>query len=217
MATVIQAKDLSTDVVQVGSVVHVKDEKTGKSVKYTIVGSAEAKPAGEQALQRVAGRARAARAQAQRDRRREGAARPGPQAEDHEDRRRARSRLARRERNRGAARAAGESARHGLPELIAERRAKAQRLRAGRRARFPTRSLASSRSSSPRRLCAPADRRGDRGAPPRRRPHRCAPRRRQGRLSGPRRPQRQDPAARARGRARRARPSSACSRSTSAT
>ena len=28
----------------VGSVVHVKDEKTGKSVKYTIVGSAEAKP-----------------------------------------------------------------------------------------------------------------------------------------------------------------------------
>jgi transcription elongation factor GreA len=44
MATVIEPKDLSTDVVQVGSVVHVKDEKTGKSVKYTIVGSAEAKP-----------------------------------------------------------------------------------------------------------------------------------------------------------------------------
>ena len=30
--------------VRVGSVVHVKDEKTGKSVKYTIVGSAEAEP-----------------------------------------------------------------------------------------------------------------------------------------------------------------------------
>ena len=45
MATVIEADDLSTDVVQVGSVVHVKDEKTGTSVKYTIVGSAEAKPA----------------------------------------------------------------------------------------------------------------------------------------------------------------------------
>src|ERR1017187_4225075 len=44
MATVIETKDLSTDVVQIGSVVHVKDEKTGKSVKYTIVGSAEAKP-----------------------------------------------------------------------------------------------------------------------------------------------------------------------------
>jgi transcription elongation factor GreA len=45
MATVIEAGGLSTDVVAVGSVVHVKDEKTGKSARYTIVGSAEAKPA----------------------------------------------------------------------------------------------------------------------------------------------------------------------------
>ena len=45
MASVIETKDLSTDVVQIGSVVHVKDEKTGKSVKYSIVGSAEANPA----------------------------------------------------------------------------------------------------------------------------------------------------------------------------
>jgi len=44
-ARVIDAKDVSTDVVGVGSVVHVKDEKTGKSQKYTIVGSAEANPA----------------------------------------------------------------------------------------------------------------------------------------------------------------------------
>ena len=44
MATVIETTGLSTDVVQIGSVVHVKDEKTGKSVKYTIVGSSEAKP-----------------------------------------------------------------------------------------------------------------------------------------------------------------------------
>ena len=44
MATVIDVEEISTDVVQVGSVVHVKDEKTGKSAKYTIVGSAEAKP-----------------------------------------------------------------------------------------------------------------------------------------------------------------------------
>jgi len=43
-ASVIDSKELSTDEVRVGSVVHVKDEKTGKSVKYTIVGSAEAKP-----------------------------------------------------------------------------------------------------------------------------------------------------------------------------
>ena len=44
MATVIEPEELSTEVVQVGSVVHVKDEKTGKSTKYTIVGSAEANP-----------------------------------------------------------------------------------------------------------------------------------------------------------------------------
>jgi transcription elongation factor GreA len=44
-ASVIDSSDLGTDEVRVGSVVHVKDEKTGKSVKYTIVGSAEANPA----------------------------------------------------------------------------------------------------------------------------------------------------------------------------
>jgi transcription elongation factor GreA len=44
-ASVIEAAELSTDVVTVGSVVHVKDEKTGKSAKYTIVGSSEANPA----------------------------------------------------------------------------------------------------------------------------------------------------------------------------
>src|SRR6201996_573458 len=42
-ATVIDASDIGTDVVGVGSVVHVKDE-AGKSTKYTIVGSAEASP-----------------------------------------------------------------------------------------------------------------------------------------------------------------------------
>jgi transcription elongation factor GreA len=44
-ATVVKAEELSTDVVQVGSAVHVKDSETGKSVQYTIVGSAEADPA----------------------------------------------------------------------------------------------------------------------------------------------------------------------------
>jgi transcription elongation factor GreA len=44
-AQVIEKKDLSTDVVQIGSTVHVKDEKDGKSKKFTIVGSAEASPA----------------------------------------------------------------------------------------------------------------------------------------------------------------------------
>jgi transcription elongation factor GreA len=41
-ASVVDTSDLSSDVVRVGSIVHVKDEKSGKSVKYTIVGSAEA-------------------------------------------------------------------------------------------------------------------------------------------------------------------------------
>ena len=43
-ATVIDSSDLSTDIVRVGSVVHVKDEG-GRATRYTIVGSAEAKPA----------------------------------------------------------------------------------------------------------------------------------------------------------------------------
>src|SRR5215213_3448529 len=43
-ATVIDEKNVSTDVVGVGTTVHVKDQSTGKSVKYRIVGSAEANP-----------------------------------------------------------------------------------------------------------------------------------------------------------------------------
>jgi transcription elongation factor GreA len=43
-ATVIDAKELGTDIVRVGSQVNVKDEDTGSSSKFTIVGSAEAKP-----------------------------------------------------------------------------------------------------------------------------------------------------------------------------
>ena len=43
-ASVIDEDAVSTDIVSVGSVVHVKDQKTDKSVKYKIVGSAEANP-----------------------------------------------------------------------------------------------------------------------------------------------------------------------------
>ena len=43
-ATVIAAEDISTDVVQVGSVVHVTDEGSGTEQQFTIVGSAEAQP-----------------------------------------------------------------------------------------------------------------------------------------------------------------------------
>jgi transcription elongation factor GreA len=44
-ATVIDEKQITTEVVSVGTTVHVKDQKTEKSVKYRIVGSAEANPA----------------------------------------------------------------------------------------------------------------------------------------------------------------------------
>ena len=44
-ARVIDSKSIDTDVVSVGVTVHVKDQKTDKSVKYKIVGSAEADPA----------------------------------------------------------------------------------------------------------------------------------------------------------------------------
>ena len=43
-AQLIDEKAVSTDVVSVGSTVHVKDQKTDKSVKYKIVGSSEANP-----------------------------------------------------------------------------------------------------------------------------------------------------------------------------
>ena len=43
-ARVIDAKDVDTAVVSVGATVHVKDQKSGKSQKFQIVGSAEANP-----------------------------------------------------------------------------------------------------------------------------------------------------------------------------
>ena len=43
-ATVIDEQNVSTEAVGVGTIVHVKDQATDKSVKYRIVGSAEANP-----------------------------------------------------------------------------------------------------------------------------------------------------------------------------
>ncbi len=43
-AKVINEKDVDTDVVSVGAPVHMKDQKTEKSTKFKIVGSAEANP-----------------------------------------------------------------------------------------------------------------------------------------------------------------------------
>ena len=44
-ATVVDEKQLDTDTVGVGVAVHVKDQKSGDSKKFQIVGSAEADPA----------------------------------------------------------------------------------------------------------------------------------------------------------------------------
>src|SRR3954462_5007407 len=43
-ASVIDSSELDNEVVRVGSLVNVKDEGSGKSLKYTIVGSTEANP-----------------------------------------------------------------------------------------------------------------------------------------------------------------------------
>ena len=43
-ATVIDASELDTDIVRVGTKVHVKDQGSGKSIQYTVVGSTEADP-----------------------------------------------------------------------------------------------------------------------------------------------------------------------------
>ena len=44
-ATVIDASELDTDIVRVGTKVHVKDQDSGKSLQYTVVGTTESDPA----------------------------------------------------------------------------------------------------------------------------------------------------------------------------
>jgi transcription elongation factor GreA len=44
-ATIVNPDEISSDIVGVGTTVHVRDETTGKSQKFTIVGSAEVNPA----------------------------------------------------------------------------------------------------------------------------------------------------------------------------
>jgi transcription elongation factor GreA len=44
-ASVIDSSELNNDIVRVGSLVNVKDDTSGKSMKYTIVGSTESNPA----------------------------------------------------------------------------------------------------------------------------------------------------------------------------
>ena len=85
-ARVIDAKSVDTDVVSVGVTVHVKDQKTDKSTKFKIVGSAEADPADSKlSNESPVGRALLGHKRGEIVSR-AGAARPGAQAEDHEDR-----------------------------------------------------------------------------------------------------------------------------------
>ena len=46
-ATVIETSELDSDIVRVGTTVHVKDEASGKSIQYMIVGSTEADPSNQ--------------------------------------------------------------------------------------------------------------------------------------------------------------------------
>ena len=69
-ATVIDAKDLGTDVVGIGSIVHVKDQRTSGSRDVHDRRLRRGQPGRAQALERVARRQGADRPQAQRDRRR---------------------------------------------------------------------------------------------------------------------------------------------------
>ena len=85
-AAVIDNKQLDTEQVAVGAVVHVKDQKSGKSQKFQIVGSAEADPI-EQKLSNESPIGKALIGHKKndvvdgRD-----AARPEAEAQDHQDR-----------------------------------------------------------------------------------------------------------------------------------
>ena len=60
-ATVIDEKQIETGVVSIGSKVRVKDQKSGQSVVYHIVGSAEADPSENKLSNESPGRRRPAR------------------------------------------------------------------------------------------------------------------------------------------------------------
>ena len=85
-AAVIDNKHIDTETVGVGAVVHVKDQKSGKSQKFQIVGSAEADPTEQKLSNESPDRQGAGRQQEERGRDRRDAARPQEEAQDHQDR-----------------------------------------------------------------------------------------------------------------------------------
>ncbi len=212
MATVIEVGEISTDVVQVGSVVHVKDEKTGKSVKYTIVGSAEANPEENKLSNESPVGPCAARAQAQRDGRGAGPARPCAQAQDHEDRRRPQRRIgaacAIRSRGHERGRRARCAAKRGrrVPPRGADRGAQGEgEALGGRERRGPSLPLPrrDPGGTLARGVLAAATGRGDDRLAARRGKARGTARTGRRGVHGPRRPHGADPALCATGRARR--------------
>ena len=91
-ATVIDQKQLDAGVVSVGTSVRVKDQKSGQSMLFHIVGSAEADPSESKLSNESPVGQRPDRPQAGRHRHRAGSARPQQKAEDHQDRNRLKGR-----------------------------------------------------------------------------------------------------------------------------
>ena len=85
-ATVIDQKAIDAGTVSVGTKVWVKDQKSGQSVMYHIVGSAEADPSENKLSNESPVGSALLGPQARRDRHRPGPPRPRAEAEDHEDR-----------------------------------------------------------------------------------------------------------------------------------
>ena len=148
-ARVIDDKDVDTDVVSVGATVHVQGPEDREVDEVQDRRLRRGEPRRDRALERVAGRARAARPQARRDRHRAGPARPGPQAQDHQDR-----------------------ALDQRPRAVDDRRAKLERLREQGIDPFPHEfDGRHADRRGPRRARRPRGRRGDRRRLPDRRPH----------------------------------------------
>ena len=85
-ANVVDEKHIDLEKVGVGVIVHVKDQKSGDSRKFQIVGPTEANPA-EHKLSHESPIGKALLGpQAQRDRQRRRSARPEEEAQDHQDR-----------------------------------------------------------------------------------------------------------------------------------
>ena len=85
-AELIDEKKIDTEVVGVGVRVHVKDQKSGESRKFHIVGADRGESGRGKAFQRVSDRARADGAQAWRGRGRRCPSRPEEEVQDHQDR-----------------------------------------------------------------------------------------------------------------------------------